>query len=399
MRHILALRSLALILGVIVALVAGCEGPAGKDGKDGKDGDPGVTPVFEGFAPGIRCGDCHNPDTDTTYFVWAKKYQWELSKHFFGGDFERNSATCAGCHTTEGFIQAMQGKPVTNQIDASPPGCFACHSPHARGDFSLRNAQPVVLASPIVGVADAVFDYGKGNLCAQCHKPRTLSPRPDPTKTAVTDTIVITNNRWYPHYGVQAQMLMGTGGFQFSDYTYTGNSPHTTLEGIREEGCIACHMAPAVAGSGFAGGHTMNIKYTNLSGQTAYLINGCTVSGCHASTFNILTHVSTSSALTEGQGTKVWVERYIDTLQTMLLDTAVVNRWNAGAKKPWITVSSTGSITPNASTASPLRISPASRAGALFNFLFIEHDLSHGGHNGKYTIELLKSSIAELRKP
>lgn len=375
-------------------LFTGCEGPEGPPGKDGND-----TRTFEGFAAGIRCGDCHNPDTDTTYYVWAKKYQWELSKHFFGGDFERNTAACAGCHTTEGFIEMTQGRTVTTHLDASPPGCFACHSPHSRANFSLRTVAPATLRSPIEGVPDAVFDYGKGNLCAQCHKPRTLSPKPDPTKTATSDTIVITSVRWYPHYGVQAQMLMGTGGFQFSDYAYTGNSPHTTIEAIREEGCIGCHMAPAVAGSGFAGGHTMNIKYTNTSGQTAYLVNGCTVEGCHVLPFNISTYVSASSPLTGGQGAKAWVERYIDTLKTMLLDTTVVNRWNAGAKKPWIAVSSIGSISVNATAASPLRISPASRAGALFNFFFIEHDLSHGAHNSKYTIELLKSSIAELRKP
>lgn len=399
MKPINGLLAVLLVAALTFVLFTGCEGPEGPAGRDGRDGDPGVTSVFEGFAPGIKCGDCHNPDIDTSYYVWAKKYQWELSKHFFGGDFERNSSTCAGCHTTEGFIEAMQGRPVTTHVDASPPGCFACHSPHARGNFSLRNASPVTLTSPIEGVSDAIFDYGKGNLCAQCHKPRTVSPKPDPTKTAPTDTITINNNRWYPHYGVQAQMLMGEGGFKFSDYTYSGNSPHTTLDGLRQEGCIACHMAPAVAGSGFAGGHTMNIKYTNTSGQTAYLTNGCTVSGCHTAGFNISTYVSTSSALTEGQGVKVWVERYIDTLKTMLLDTAVVNRWNAGAKKAWISVGSDGTITPNASTASPLKISPASRAGALFNFMFIEHDLSNGAHNSMYAIELLKSSVAELRKP
>lgn len=379
MKKINILFCLILVSALVAGTFIGCEGPAGPQGPPGET----TFPFLEGFAEGINCGDCHNPDTDSTNYVWARKYQWELSKHFFGGDFERNSNTCAGCHTTEGFIQVAQGKTVTAHINASPPGCFACHSPHSRADFSLRIATPVTLNETVAGQGPAIFDYGKGNLCAACHKPRTLSPLPDPTKTAATDTIVITNNRWYPHYSVQSQMLMGTGGYQFVDYNYTGNSNHTLNAAIKSEGCIACHMADAVAGSGIAGGHTMNINYTNTSGQSAYLLNGCTPAGCHtAAGFNI-NYIGASSFLAGGLGTHAATEAYLDTLHTILLN------------RGWITAS--GSI--NASTNNPLRIAPASRAGALFNYLFVEHDRSKGSHNTRYTLELLKSSLEELRKP
>jgi cytochrome c551/c552 len=376
MKKINITLSLMLALGLFGYMLSGCEGPQGPPGE--------TTFVFlEGFKEGIVCGDCHNPDTDTVNYVWAKKYQWELSKHFLGGDFERNTAQCAGCHTTEGFIQMAFGKEVTTHIDASPPGCFACHSPHSRGDFSLRIETPVTLNETVAGQGEAIFDYGKGNLCAQCHKPRTLSPLPDPTKTATTDTITITNSRWYPHYGVQSQMLMGTGGFKFIDYNYTTNSNHAINAEIKQEGCVACHMADATAGSGFAGGHTMNIGYTNISGQQAYLINGCTVEGCHTSAGFNINYIGGSSFLAGGLGTHDATEAYLDTLHTLLLD------------RGWITAS--GSV--NASGNNPLRITPASRAGALFNYLFVEHDRSKGSHNTRYTLELLISSIQELRKP
>lgn len=384
-----------ILLGISFIIV-GCKGPTGPAGPAGE-----TTVInLDGFKEGIQCGNCHNADTDTSYFVWAKKYQWALSKHAWGGDFERNASTCAGCHTTEGFIQAMQGVTVTNHVDASPPGCFACHSPHSNGDFTLRSVAPVTLSSPIENVADPIFDYGRGNLCVQCHKPRTLSPEPNTTKTAMTDTITISNNRWYPHYGVQSLMLMGKGGFEFADYAYTGNSNHTDNSTIKQEGCIVCHMADATAGSGIAGGHTMNISYENTSGATSYLLNGCTTSGCHTTGFTI-DYIGASSTLTNGLGSHTAVDAYLDTLQSLLLDTAVVNKWNVGAKKAWITVSSTdGSVTINASSGSnALKIRPASRSGALFNFLFVEHDLSEGSHNTRYTLELLKSSIIELRKP
>ena len=380
--------SLIIAAALLAGIIGGCEGPAGPKGDKG---DTGGTTVgeLEGFAEGINCGDCHNPDTDTTYYVWAKKYQWELSKHFFGGDFERNTASCAECHTTEGFIEAMQGRTVTTHVDASPPGCFACHSPHARGDFSLRNENPVTLNETVAGSGSSIFDYGKGNLCAQCHKPRTLSPLPDPTKTASTDTITITNNRWYPHYGVQSQMLMGTGGFRFPDYIYNGNSNHTNNQVIKGtpgtpgEGCVACHMADATAGSGIAGGHTMNISYLNTSGNPVSLTTGCTTSGCHTAAGFTIDYIGASFSLTNGLGSHTATEAYLDTLHTLLLD------------RGWITAS--GSI--NASSGSPLKIAPAVRAGALFNYFFIEHDLSKGSHNTLYTLELLVSSIRELRKP
>jgi len=381
----------ALFLGLVFTII-GCKGPAGPTGPAGE-----TTVVnLDGFKEGIKCGDCHNADTDTVYYVTAKKYQWELSKHAWGGDFERSSSSCANCHTTEGFVQAVQGKTVTSHVDASPPSCFACHSPHSTGDFSLRTVAAVTLTSPIAGVADAQFDYGKGNLCAQCHKPRTVSPEPDPTKTAMTDTITISNSRWYAHYGVQSQMLMGTGGFKFVDYNYTGNSNHTDNTTIKKEGCIVCHMTDATAGSGIAGGHTMNLRYANNSS----LVNGCTTSGCHASGFSV-NYIGASASLANGLGSHSAVEAYLDTLKNLMLDVNVVNKWNAGPQKPWITVSATdGSISMNAGSGSnALKIRPASRAGALFNFFFVEHDLSEGSHNTRYALELLKSSIAELRKP
>jgi hypothetical protein len=126
--------SLLFAAFLLAGLLGGCEGPQGPQGEPGESS----TVHFEGFAENINCGECHDPEQDTVNYVWAKKYQWELSKHFFGGDFERNTAQCAGCHTTEGFLEMTRGQNVQVHIDASPPGCFACHSPHARGIFHLE---------------------------------------------------------------------------------------------------------------------------------------------------------------------------------------------------------------------------------------------------------------------
>lgn len=388
MKQTILLVSLLLAAGLLMAALQGCKGP------EGPAGPPGETTILqlEGFAADINCGDCHNPETDTTYFVWARKYQWEQSKHFYGGDYERAGASCTECHTTEGFIQKTGGKTVTATVQPSPPGCFACHSPHSRGDFSLRTNSAVTLLAGVAGDADATFDFGKGNLCAACHRPRSISPKPDPTKTAATDTISITNNRWYQHYGVQSHILNGTGGFKFQGYSYAGNSAHTTAPLIKSEGCIQCHMADMASTAsypfGAAGGHTMNIRY-DLHGVESSLLDGCKNSACHPTITSVDYH-----------GVQTTVHAYLDTLATMMKDTSIVNKWNKGAKKAWITGTDSTGFTINASSgAGALKIAPAVKAGALYNFFMVEHDLSVGAHNSVYVIDLLKSSVAELRKP
>ena len=392
MRKSLALIGLACFASVSVLILNGCKG---QQGPVGPKGDSTVVSLT-GFTQGIVCANCHNPDTDTTYYVWAKEYQWQLSKHAIGGDFDRNQTPCSGCHTTEGYVQRMlAGNPpeanwtgiVTSQVDASPPGCFACHSPHTNGDFRRRTVSPVSMISPMNGVANQTIDLGNGNTCLSCHQPRSMSPLM-PQTAAATDSILITNNRWYPHYGVQGLMYKGAGaggGFEYAGSTYS-NSPHPSQTIIQQQGCPTCHMADATAGSGIAGGHTMNIHYTNTSGALAWLTNGCTQAGCHTSMPSVDSYVSVSASLTGGMGVRTFVVNNLDTLKLLLV------------KKAYLDTTTDAIGIPLATTSKPLHI-PVTKAGALYNYLFISHDLSNGIHNSKYAIQLLIDSIAEMKKP
>lgn len=402
MKSIIITSGMLFMMVIIAIACIGCKGETGPQGPPG--GDPNT---FEGFASGINCATCHSSEQDTVYFVAGRAYEWSTSKHAVGGDLERNGSDCAGCHTTEGFQERSRNSFVSQTVGEvlhpSPPGCFACHSPHARNSFSLRDISPVTIVSTIESVPDAVFDYGKGNLCVKCHQTRSMNPEPNPNKNAITDTITITSSRWYPHYGVNGQMLMGTGGFKFVDYTYTGNSNHTDNTVIKEEGCITCHMAemsyPPNTGTGKGGGHTMNIRY-EWEGVTGSVLTGCKTSGCHLSTFTSPDYISQSNALTGGEGVQTFITRHLDTLYTLMSDTNIVKKWNTGGStKKWVVKNSAGEVTINASAASPLKIVPASRAGALYNLMFLEHEGSHGAHNSRYAIELALSSVAELRKP
>lgn len=349
-----------LVALLLIVFIAACEGPEGPPGPQGPAGDSYVN--WEGYAEGIQCAACHNPDVDTTYFVWARRTQWGLSKHAIGGHYFENSSTCVPCHTTEGFIQQDLGQPIVGTTYSSPIGCFACHSPHSRADFSLRTVEPVTMLAGIEGQADPVFDYGNGNLCATCHKPRSINPKPDPTATAATDTITITSSRWYQHYGVQGLMLAGYSGFEFEGQSYT-NSYHTTAATILEEGCPTCHMA--VEERNAAGGHTMWLEY-----EGDEMLAGCNQTGCHNGNLETLDY----------EGVQTETEELLDSLGNMLF------------ARGWITAS--GSV--NASSSNPLKIAPAYLSGAMYNYYFVEHDLSEGVHNTNYAQKLLQTSIDVL---
>jgi hypothetical protein len=363
----------AMVAVVLVAafLLFGCEGPAGAPGKDGKDGGNTGILNLEGFAANAKCGDCHTPGQDTLYNVAGRTYQWEVSKHAIGGTSERNGADCAGCHTTEGFIKRMNGQTVGNEPIPSPIGCFACHSPHARAEFSLRKMTAVTINSNIAGVANSTFDYGKGNLCVQCHQTRDMTPKM-PATSLPTDTLTITSSRWYSHYGVQGQMLSGEGGFKFPGYTYRGNSNHQSNATIKQNGCPTCHMPEQVypvGGTGKAGGHTMNIRFSNTGTDTSFHLVSCQAAGCHGSSYSVNTYKAQIKV----------VEDSLQVLETLLI------------QKNWLTTSGT--------IRTPLKVVPAVKAGALYNYFFVEHDLSRGIHNTKYAQDLVNSSIQALRTP
>jgi len=386
MKGVITVKNLLTVLTVFALLgLVACEGPAGpagKDGATGKDGAAGKDAgfvYFDGFKTDLKCATCHVPDNDTALFMAARGHEYESAGHMEGTSWARglNSTTCASCHITEGYMEMAKGNFASQATkvyqNGTQPGCFTCHSPHAKGDFSMRKTDAINVKSFVAGVADLSFNVGTSNTCVTCHRTREtspMSPIPDPTKTAATDSIVITSNRFYPHYGVQGQILMGKGGFEFAGYTYP-SSFHTTMATAKNIQCQDCHMATPVVvvnGKPVAGGHTLKIGYSSVSTDSAnnnVNVAGCRASGCHT---DITANTMTTTNFKAYRAAQKDVATGMDTLKALLV------------AKGWL-VASTDLA--NASSTKPLVIKPAYRAGALFNYFFLEHEGSHGIHNTK----------------
>ena len=291
------------------------------------------------------CMDCHN---DTT-IILAREVQWENSLHGAGYTFERNGASCAGCHTSEGFTEHMAAG--TTEIaetiqDPSPINCRTCHNIHdtyTSSDWSLTSSDPVTLE-----LTGDVFDLGKGNLCANCHQPRTSYEIP----VAGGGDVEITSTRFGPHHGDQSSMLVGVGGYGDE---FTGSSLHDDVE----NGCITCHMSSAYGKQ--SGGHTMNVTY-EYHGAVEENLAGCIA--CHE---DIETF--------DRDGLQTEVEEMLEEVHVLLVAQGLID----GESGSGIT----GTFT-------------SEQAGALWNYKTVEEDRSMGVHNPKYAKYLLETALEAL---
>lgn len=317
----------------------GAQGPPGKDGEDGINGTDGTA----------SCIQCH----DNSQIWEAKILQWSASVHATGGNFERNSAECGACHTSQGFLQRMANG--THEADGTvdnpnPPNCYTCHNIHSTytpADYSFTYADPLKL-----WINDAPIDIGKGNLCANCHQPRI----PDPLPVPGGDDVTITSPYWGVHHGPQAGMLTGNGGYEVgSGY---GNSAHTT---VVTDGCVTCHMADAYGAQ--AGGHTWNMTY-NYHGHERLNTAGCMT--CHTDADVLATMV---------EATQTDINNKLATLASILIQQGVLDSSNR--------------VIPGTMTAD--------QAGAVMNYNMVREDGSEGVHNHKYAGTLLQNSIESLQ--
>jgi hypothetical protein len=291
------------------------------------------------------CFDCHS---DQSTFLVAAEAQWANSRHGMGEVvFEGESAGCARCHCSEGFIDYVAGNEVTGYENPTMIHCFTCHSPHSDGDFGLRTDAPVTFANEVEG------DIGSGNLCLNCHQSRR------DVRSYVVEGVSV-NSRFGPHYGPQGDMLFATGGFEFEGYTY-GDMDFHRNQTVNEDGCLGCHFKKS---EGFTlGGHSFNME-GDVEGESMLHYDACIE--CHA--------VLEDQEDFDYNGVQTEVAALLDELQTLLFAAGFVD-------EDGVLTSGTRAL---------------NEAGAIYNFRMVREDRSMGVHNSDYAKDLLQSAIDYL---
>lgn len=358
--------SMLSLLGAVAVLIVGaialssCEGPAGPmgpqgpAGEDGTDGIDGVdgTDGTDGVAGNAVCLECHTQDVkDAVTALWAASLHG-TSQTFYPGSpttvaYAGGRVDCAKCHSAEGFIETVwTGQDTTATTIPLPTGirCKACHDFHSSLDFenepnsAIRTTDAVTL---LTGDGPVEFSNAESNLCMNCHQSRT-NPSDDTDGTVM----VKVEEHYGPHHGPQANLLNGLGGYEFRGEVTGGSA------GVGPHDCLSCHMGEVVGDT--IGGHTW-----------AASIEGC--SECHG------------TVIEDG---KAQVETLLAQLEDALFTAGMVD-------------ADGHAIESDDEALPPVLVEyQADSVGALWNYIYIEEEASHGVHNLGYTIDLLTESIA-----
>jgi hypothetical protein len=312
------------------------------------------------------------------------------SGHYnFQNSYYANGGGCQPCHTNEGFIEyARTGKEPAASAYINYPsqqGCFTCHDPHGKGDFSLRTAKAVTLADK------KVFDGGNGNLCANCHRARVTAAG---TVKALAAKDV--RSSFGAHHGPQADILAGTGAYQYPGKSY-GSSPHAM---IVKDSCVACHMSLPKGRYGLSpdvGGHSFNVL-GEVHEQELANVFACL--SCHAGIkqvpraeiFDLKAKADYDNDGTiepvqaEIQGL---LEVFVNKKGTGLLQKTDPPMFRKDAEGTFESLSADWVVSTSGQWT-------AAQIAALYNYKLILEDRSLGVHNATYTIQVLYDTIESL---
>jgi hypothetical protein len=302
--------------------------------------------------------------------------QYDASIHRNGGNFERGgSASCSACHAHEGFVERIAAgtqAPAAGFDNPSPPNCRTCHQIHTTytdADYALTATAPVEMFNTNLGTVD--FGAAAGNLCAQCHQGRALSPVPDISGSG--PDVTPTSSRYGYHHGPQSQVIAGIGAFEFAGSATINGGPNThgTLAS-NDKLCATCHMATAYGSQ--AGGHTWNMAY-GFHGSTTDNTAGCET--CHTAGLDSFDDHPFGGSAPQTEILGLLVE-----LETELVRIGIKQAMSAGYTIHDLDVY----INQNVAY-------PADVAAAFVNWQMFAEDRSLGIHNPPYARAVLTNSI------
>jgi hypothetical protein len=411
MKKVYLILCIVMLIGLAAVAFIGCGGGGG------------VTTAAD---PTEACMVCHNAGTTNGDAVTAAGAQYENSGHYLGprtlNPYEdttghmyvhhgsnamyTNGTPCARCHTEQGFVDYAETGTAGNYGAASQPGCFACHSPHDTGGFGLRKTTPVVLET------GDTFDYGKGNLCANCHVARDTVTSEGWDNPANFPGEVSSHGGG--HHGPESDMIAGVNAVVFPNVAggYDGVQANWESDHASTNACVDCHhFQPSgrLGGTLELGGHGFYLK-GDVHGSMKYVTDLCAI--CHSAGFDwgnsfvnaTSTHVapndwdgdgSTEAKLDEIQGLKDLLLAYFGTGSNFpdnggaAGDGLIVSATTTGVditggvyNKDWTFATATSSM---------------AQARAFWNFKYFVEDKSDGIHNPTFAGQMLWDAIMSLK--
>lgn len=328
---------------------------------------------------GYGCGLCHEGSRHGSFEEWAESTHatYALTEDDDGTIVvgPPGEANCVRCHNGKYFVSVTieGGDPPAEDFtpeqmtDDMHITCATCHDPHnGQYEAQLRISAAETVTLPIDETQ--AINGGRGNICITCHNGR---------RSANDFNNYITNpgSRFGFHGNSQANMLFAIGGVEFEGYEYAKKHPHETWN---ENSCVTCHMYrrdyidsdnPALWG------HNFEPRFER-----------CIT--CH-----------TNYTIDQEAEFWTWVDEWVAAEVTPRL-AAFVAAWPAEWKDVTDPESPNLRFKESAEGAGdgPVVGDPTGDEyrRCLWNYRFVEAEVSRGVHNPTYTVELLDSAIAEL---
>jgi hypothetical protein len=321
----------------VVALIIGCTGSIGPKGEIGPPGPAGPIGPTGPVGAIVSCTQCHND----TQLITAKHLQWSESRHATGDAYNRGtSASCAGCHAGQGFSDRIKLGLDPDEVELGIPAptgqnCRTCHQIHTTFTGEDFTLETTEPVTFFATNLEGTYDSGDGNLCANCHQPRrTLADYP-----AVDGVINVNSSHFGPHHGVEAVIFLGLGS------NIEGNPGGHYL--VVEDGCVTCHLGPD-------DNHTFEPQLAVCQ-------------GCHGKIddFNI-------------NETQTEIKKLLEEIEVIL--------------------EVKGMIEPGSVHTTIIGNFPEEDVKAMWNYLLVHEDQSHGVHNPRYTKSILEVALETLQQ-
>lgn len=318
------------------------------------------------------CGQCHDEPWRHNRYA-----QWEYSGHSepvwsssfaqsSGSDYMSNSlSNCIRCHDGKGFINFTKGLKTDTkgmiQAQQTHIGCPTCHDPHGNNQqYSLRT---IPAGSDTLATGEQITLGGKGKLCMGCHVARREAQSYSQTQ--------VSSAHWGPHYSTQGDVFLGKNAADFGTGFISSNHKY-----VVQDGCVGCHMY-ATTDTGTVtrdkvGGHSMKLK----DPETGYEhVKAC--QSCHGPQIQSFEDFIAAADF-DGDGQ---IESVQNEVKGLLQNIRIALPPVGVDSISWQGIRDANDL---------------NMRKAYFNYRMIYGDGSYGIHNAKFTIDVLRKSLAVL---